>query len=102
MQRSGDSGEPRAGLDHDANGKSLHIQDCLVWAEIHYLDSPTDYREYLPQNRLQLGTERDDLVMLDASSRFSIAHGARVPLLVLAFVFILISGYLLWLIVGGR
>ncbi len=28
-------------------GLELTVSDCRVWAEIHYLDSPTDYREYL-------------------------------------------------------
>ena len=32
-------------------GTSCHIGDCYVWAEIFYLDSPTDYREYLPERR---------------------------------------------------
>ena len=26
-------------------GTEVHIKDCYLWAEIHYLDSPTDYRE---------------------------------------------------------
>jgi len=29
-------------------GTAVHVRDCRVWAEINYLDSPTDYREYLP------------------------------------------------------
>lgn len=31
-------------------GEAFHVRDCYVWAEISYLDSPTDYREYLPQS----------------------------------------------------
>lgn len=31
-------------------GGEFHVGDCRVWAEIFYLDSPTDYREYLPGN----------------------------------------------------
>ena len=27
--------------------KSKNVSDCHVWAEIYYLDSPTDYREYI-------------------------------------------------------
>lgn len=34
---------------HASFGTSFHIGDCYVWAEIFYLDSPTDYREYLPK-----------------------------------------------------
>jgi hypothetical protein len=29
-------------------GEVAHVGDCYVWAEIHYLDSSTDYREFLP------------------------------------------------------
>jgi hypothetical protein len=43
-------------------GTSYHIGDCHVWAEIHYLDSPTDYREYLSAKNL--GSPHE-LVMLD-------------------------------------
>src|SRR5258705_12007962 len=25
----------------------IHVGDCYVWAEIYYLYSPTDYREYI-------------------------------------------------------
>lgn len=48
-------------------GQSFHVRESYVWAEIHYLDSPTDYRECLPQNA---GTVRVDseLVFLDSSS----------------------------------
>ena len=31
-----------------AGGAAIHVSDCRVWAEINYLDSLTDYREYLP------------------------------------------------------
>ena len=36
---------------HKIGGSSAHVADCYVWAEIYYLDSPTDYREYLPGRR---------------------------------------------------
>ena len=29
-------------------GKFAHVGDCYVWAEIYYLDSLTDYRDFLP------------------------------------------------------
>jgi hypothetical protein len=32
------------------DGQAVPIADCYVWAEICYLDSATDYREYLPGN----------------------------------------------------
>ncbi len=36
-------------LGHSRRGGTpFRVGDCQIWAEIHYLDSPTDYREYLP------------------------------------------------------
>ena len=35
--------------DKQIGGEPVHIRDCYVWAEIYYLDSKTDYREYLPE-----------------------------------------------------
>ena len=32
----------------NAGRAAFYVGDCRVWAEINYLDSPTDYREYLP------------------------------------------------------
>jgi len=29
-------------------GATYRVGDAYVWSAIHYLDSPTDYREYLP------------------------------------------------------
>jgi len=29
-------------------GAAYRVSDAYVWFAIHYLDSPTDYREYLP------------------------------------------------------
>ena len=36
-------------MDHEQNAgrAAFYVTDCRVWAEINYLDSPTDYREYL-------------------------------------------------------
>jgi hypothetical protein len=56
------------------NGESeggIRIGDCYVWAEIYYLDSPTNYRDYLPQDRV-LGPRTvplDDWVILEPSER---------------------------------
>jgi len=52
-------------------GQEFHVADCYVWAEIHYLDSPTDYREYLPAN-VPLPQRRphdEPMVLLDDSTR---------------------------------
>jgi hypothetical protein len=46
-------------------GEPFHIRDCYVWAEIYYLDSRTDYREYLPERPRAL--PECELVMLDSS-----------------------------------
>lgn len=55
---------------NEIGGRTLHVRDCYVWSEIYYLDSPTDYREYLPEHRAAPRIIPDDsLVMLDSSSR---------------------------------
>jgi hypothetical protein len=48
-------------------GQEFHVADCQVWAEIHYLDSPTNYREYLPCNaqRSRSLSPLDCIVLLD-------------------------------------
>jgi hypothetical protein len=45
-------------------GEGIHVRDCYVWMEISYLDSPSEYREYLAQDR-QWKPNDDLLVMLD-------------------------------------
>jgi hypothetical protein len=42
-----------------SNGATSYIGDCYVWAEIYYLDSTSDYREFLTQQ------SQSELVMLD-------------------------------------
>jgi hypothetical protein len=58
-------------LKEETGGNALYIGDCYVWSAIYYLDSPTDYREYLPPHRVSPLISRDDLVMLDSSATFS-------------------------------
>ena len=54
--------------DKRIGGEAVHIRDCYVWAEIYYLDSPTNYCECLPQNPVAPRTiPESDLVMLDSS-----------------------------------
>jgi len=73
----------------------LHVQDCRIWAEISYLDSPTDYRECLP-GCIPCESERRGLTMLD-SSIISWGRGLVKPLLLLAgFITVLVCGYLLY------
>lgn len=52
-------------------GYEFHVADCYVWAEIYYLDSPTDYREYLSANvRPVHGKEcNEQMVLLDDVKR---------------------------------
>jgi hypothetical protein len=45
-------------------GVPVHVNNCYIWAAIYYLDSPTDYREYLPSNRERVLRPTEDLVML--------------------------------------
>ena len=47
-------------------GEAIHIGDCQVWVEIYYLDSQTDYREYLPRKRVPFRS--DELVLLCSST----------------------------------
>ena len=46
-------------------GTAAHVGDCFLWAEIYYLDSRTDYREYLPIHHLQAVRINSPLVMLE-------------------------------------
>jgi hypothetical protein len=52
----------------EIGGEGIHVRDCYVWTEISYLDSPSDFREYLPQDR-QWKPNHDRLVMLDSPRR---------------------------------
>lgn len=52
----------------NVGGELVHVRDFYVWAEIHYLDSPTDYREFLTQeSRSPVTPVESELVMLDCS-----------------------------------
>ncbi len=59
-------------------GESVYVGDCYVWAEISYLDSSTDYREFLP-SAVQSQT-MGDLVFMDDKPvipLYSICSGIR-------------------------
>lgn len=49
--------------EEQIGGMPVRVSDCHIWAAIHYLDSPTDYREHLPQYQEKLRLT-SDLVML--------------------------------------
>lgn len=73
---------------------AFNIRDCYVWSEIHYLDSPTDYREYLPHyGAYAHSIPSNDFVLLDSSSHLS-TH--RHYPLIASLILILIIGLLLW------
>ena len=73
---------------------AFHVSDCYIWSEIHYLDSPTDYREYLPRHGAYAHSiASDDLVLLDSSTPSSAHHHL---LLLAVMVLVLILGLLLW------
>lgn len=59
----------RAERSFPRTNSGFRIGDCHIWAEIHYLDSATDYRECLPEPSLKSAPRVvDDLVMLDSSA----------------------------------
>ena len=70
-------------------GATSHVRDCQMWAEIDYLDSPTDYRECLPGQETQP-------VMLDGPSYNSTRGAGKVSLVAMGvitmIIFLLICG----------
>lgn len=74
-------------------GSAVHVGDFYVWAAISYLDSPTDYREYLPHRRWRAAASDDELVMLDQRGHWRWAK----PGVVTLFAF-LTSMFLLFLL----
>ena len=49
-------------------GEEFHVADAYIWAQIYYLDSPTDYREQLPDNDKPQGIfPLEPMVLLDCS-----------------------------------
>lgn len=59
----------------EIGGEGIHVRDCYVWREISYLDSPSDFREYVPQDR-QSKPNDDRSGMLDSPRQSS--RSARV------------------------
>lgn len=82
-----------ANLHQGTDGYSVRIQDCRVWAEIYYLDSPTDYSEYLPaagSHRKETGVG-DELLMLADSEQSSWAGGTLLRWFVAGGLLILVT-----------
>jgi len=82
----------------DVAGTSFHVRDCYVWAEIYYLDSPTDYREYLAR-----GSGFGDLVMLDSSKASPDPKADGFPVLATCVVLslVLLAEYLFYMVTEG-
>ena len=74
---------------------SIRIGDYYVWAEIYYLDSPTDYREYLPQHCAQQCPVAGDLVMLDSSAFWQTSRARHL----LLWPVVLLCALILWFLV---
>ena len=78
--------------DHDrVGGTPFHLGDVYIWAEIHYLDSPTDYREHLPAQQWQKRQVSDGVVLLDDAAQLTWSMGAVIVSLV-AFLCCLLGG----------
>lgn len=76
---------------NQAEKNPLHHQDWRVWAEINYLDSPTEYREYLPNASIQNRAISAEFVLLSASKRPSKGRRWILPVIT-CLVVALISG----------
>ena len=83
-------------LDKKIGGEAFHVGDCYIWAAIYYLDSPTDYREYITQNGFCTCTISADLVMLDSSIDLTSTKTRSLVILALT----ILIGALLWHFVG--
>jgi len=57
-------------IQRNATREAEWQTDALVRRAIRYLDSPTDYREYLPGERHTGSFAESDFVVLDDSSGF--------------------------------
>jgi hypothetical protein len=65
-------------------GTGIHVGDCYVWAEIHYLDSPTDYREFLPCTHPRPVAPSSQFVMLDDPAPAEVVSRWLLAVLILA------------------
>src|SRR5262252_7746457 len=83
---------------HANQDSFVHVKDCRIWAEIRYLDSPTDYRECLPGRTSTCATDLSSFMMLDASNTSSRRQLAKPLLFLMGIVWILICGYFLYLV----
>lgn len=86
----------------EARSFHYHVQDCQLWAEIKYLDSVTDYREYLPQSQVQRESALcADLVLLDQVISHSKAEWILLAAVTIGGLSLCVAGYLFYLFVQG-
>lgn len=90
---------------HDRNkGAHFQIQGCQLWAEIDYLDSPTDYRECLQESMSPpRSAPQSELILLDGHTLPWKISAERSRLLwvglSLTLINLLVLGYLLHLFI---
>lgn len=80
----------------DTDREGIHIRDCYIWAEIYYLDSPTNYRECLPRTAAP-ELRGDDLVLLDSPSD---SKGAMAVFIATVLILFALAGYFLFVVIG--
>ena len=76
---------------------AFRVGDCYIWSEINYLDSSTNYREFLPANE-KSRAGADDLVMLDSSQ---VCWPRVVGLLTVLLAGVVGAGWLVYLALTG-
>ena len=74
-------------------GGATHVRDCYVWTEIHYLDSPSDYRECLPQARY---SNPDDSLAVLPSPRPSVRSVVGPSLGIILIAVLIALFWVLW------
>jgi len=67
-------------------GKAVHVGDSHVWATIFYLDSPTEYREFLPAFVQESRPLNKNLAILD--NKTTSIWGQLPVILVIALVIV--------------
>jgi hypothetical protein len=77
-----------------------HVVDDYIRAEIAYLDTSTNYREYLRENtRTSVAMKGDELIMLDDSRRSSDSHIGMIAVIIGAVLLLLAAGCFVYMIV---
>lgn len=85
-----------ASLGRRAETEATRVQDCYIWAEIHYLDSMTGYREYLPSHRVR---PHDDFITLDSGKNVRPQPRSRIwPDWTIPVLFLVVGGLLLYFV----